>query len=180
MAKASLVRYVAFLRGINVGGRTVKMDELRRVFAALGFEQVKSLIASGNVSFLAPRTDPPRLAAIIEPALAKTFGFQIGVIVRSAQSMEALIATRPFQRVRVTPATRLWITLLREGDESTHSKRPLHKNLRVASRSRTEVLCVLTADERFGGPEAMKILEEHFGKNITTRTWNTIERLLAL
>lgn len=180
MPRPSPTRYLAFLRGINLGGRTVKMDALRQVFTALGFEQVKTLIASGNVSFFAPRTDPNKLTTTIEAALAKRFGFSIPVIIRTAKSMEALVAARPFGRVRVTPSTGLWVTLFAQPGSSAKPTHALHKNIKVAGRSRTEALCVITRDEGFGGTDAMTILEGHFGKNITTRTWNTIERLLAL
>lgn len=184
MPRASSTRYLAFLRGINLGGRTVTMAALREVFSALGFEQVKTLIASGNVSFYAPPTDPKKLATTIAPALEKHFGFRVGTIVRSARSLEELVAARPFGRVRVTPATRLWITLFSDEERSAtkggSKEQTLHKNMRIVTSTQSEVLCVITADQRFGGPEAMKILEQRFGKNITTRTWNTVERLLAL
>jgi uncharacterized protein (DUF1697 family) len=180
MPNAPLTRYVAFLRGINVGGRTVKMDALRRAFTRLGFKQVKTLIASGNVSFYAPRSDPKKLAAKVEAALTKRFAFHIPVIVRTARSLESLVASRPFASVRVTPATRLWITLLGDLDRPSARTHDLHENMQIAGRTRTEVLFVLTAGGGFGGPLAMELIEEHFGKNVTTRTWNTIERLLAL
>src|SRR4029077_19756102 len=58
--RLSLARYVAFLRGINVGGnRVLKMDDLRKAFESLGFKDVKTVLASGNVMFDAPRSTPP-------------------------------------------------------------------------------------------------------------------------
>ena len=70
--QAGAPRYVAFLRAINVGGHTVKMDALRAHLAALGFADVQTFIASGNVLFTAPG-DPAALEAQIEAHLAATF-----------------------------------------------------------------------------------------------------------
>ena len=59
-------RYLAFLRAINVGGHTVKMDALRHIFESLGFTSVETFIASGNVIFEAGQQDPAALEKAIE------------------------------------------------------------------------------------------------------------------
>lgn len=73
---------MAFLRGINVGGHNqLKMEDLRREFAAWGFQNVKTLLASGNVIFDAQDTDPDALSAILRKRINETFGKEISVIV---------------------------------------------------------------------------------------------------
>ncbi len=68
------MKYVAFLRGINVGGKNkVKMETLREVFSSLGFENVKTYINSGNVIFETVETAGKELAAKIESAIEKEF-----------------------------------------------------------------------------------------------------------
>lgn len=75
-------RYVAFLRAVNVGGRIVKMAELKKIFEAAGFADVSTFIASGNVLFSSPRP-PSRLEPQIEAALHKALGFEVRTMVRS-------------------------------------------------------------------------------------------------
>jgi uncharacterized protein (DUF1697 family) len=80
---SELIRYVAFLRAINVGGRNVTMAELRQRFGEMGFTDVESLIASGNIIF---RTDavtpPPALEERIETALADALGYDVATFIR--------------------------------------------------------------------------------------------------
>lgn len=91
------MKYVAFLRGINVGGKNkIKMETLREVFAALGFENVKTYINSGNVIFETRKTDDKKLAAKIENAIEKEFALKIKVIVRSINEIENIIEINPF------------------------------------------------------------------------------------
>lgn len=72
---------LAFLRAINVGGRVVKMDRLRAIFASLGLLDVKTFIASGNVIFRSELAEP-ELRALIEPSLLDELGFKVGTFLR--------------------------------------------------------------------------------------------------
>lgn len=91
------MKYVALLRGINVGGKNkVKMETLRAICTALGFENVKTYINSGNVIFETAKTSDKKLAAKIEEAIEKEFGLKIKVIVRTIDEIKALIETNPF------------------------------------------------------------------------------------
>ena len=68
------MKYVAFLRGINVGGKNkIKMERLREICAALGFENVKTYINSGNMIFETAKSDDRKLAAKIEKAIEKVW-----------------------------------------------------------------------------------------------------------
>ena len=88
--------YVAFLRGINVGGNTlVNMAELKKCFAALGFENVKTYINSGNVIFTSDKTDQRKLEIEIERALTASFSHTIAVVVVSYAEMEQVIKHIP-------------------------------------------------------------------------------------
>src|SRR3954469_1096146 len=81
--KNSIRRYIAFLRGINVGGHRVKMDRLRDLFTALGFSNVATFIASGNVIFEAPATDVTELEERIEAQLERSLGYEVEIFVRT-------------------------------------------------------------------------------------------------
>lgn len=95
------IRYIAFLRAINVGGHTVKMDDLRRHFAALSFTQVETFIASGNVIFESPEGDAAALERQIAGHLQQALGYAVATFLRTAAELRALTAYQPF------PATAL-------------------------------------------------------------------------
>src|SRR5690349_8708838 len=90
------VRLIAFLRAINVGGHTVKMDVLRRLFEELGFQNVETFIASGNVIFDAPNGDYGALEKQIEVHLRASLGYEVVTFVRSAPELARVADCRPF------------------------------------------------------------------------------------
>jgi len=91
------MRYVALLRGINVGGKNmIKMETLRATFENLGFENVKSYINSGNLAFDTKKNNDTKLAAKIHDAIKKDFGFDISVMVRSMDEINEIVKNNPF------------------------------------------------------------------------------------
>ena len=89
-------KQVAFLRGINVGGHRVSREELRSCFEGMGFREVATFRASGNVIFEADREAPAMMAARIERALAKTLGYGVPAFVRTASEIRAITRHQPF------------------------------------------------------------------------------------
>lgn len=157
------IRYVAFLRGINVGGhKIIKMDALKRAFEKLGMKQVKTILASGNILFESKETDAGALCRKIEAGLERELGHPVGVILRTIAQIEKLEKADPFKTVKVTPATRLWVTMLKE-----------------KTKGQTEVFTVFQVTTNLrAGMDAMDNLDKTYGKNITTRSWNTLGRIL--
>jgi len=92
------MKYVALLRGINVGGKNmIKMEALRQTLSGVGFENVKSYINSGNLVFeTTSKTDDRKLAQQIHDAIRDKFGFDISVMVRPMAEIEGIIAKDPF------------------------------------------------------------------------------------
>lgn len=91
------MRFVALLRGVNVGGNTkVNMAELRASCERLGYENVKTYINSGNVIFDAAATDADKLASQIHDTILKDFGLDISVMVRSVEELQEVITNNPF------------------------------------------------------------------------------------
>jgi uncharacterized protein (DUF1697 family) len=88
--------HVAFLRGINVGGHRVDRDELRSCFEGLGFTQVATFRASGNVVFHADRESPAKLATRIERGLATALGYQVPAFVRTEAEIRTIADHHPF------------------------------------------------------------------------------------
>ncbi|MFJ8430205.1 DUF1697 domain-containing protein [Kitasatospora sp. NPDC094019] len=109
--------YIAFLRAVNVGGRTVRMERLRALFGELGLERVGSYIQSGNVFFTAGPTDAAARAALtgrIERHLAEQLGFPVPVLLRTVDEVQAVLDAEPFAGVEVTPELRLTVNFLSE------------------------------------------------------------------
>jgi uncharacterized protein (DUF1697 family) len=136
------MKYIAFLRGVNVGGHTkVEMAKLKKAFEDLGFTEVKTLLNSGNVIFESS-TQPPD----IEENLEKVFGFKISVILRSKDQIEKLVKKDPFKKININLQTRLYITFTDKEDLISH--------LDIGDNENTTDL--------------MKSLEKEYGKRITT------------
>jgi uncharacterized protein (DUF1697 family) len=89
-------QYVALLRGINVGGKNlVKMADLRAAFESMGFADVATHIASGNVLFRAPRQRREELAARIESELIGRFGNELKVVLLTEAQLKAVVEGAP-------------------------------------------------------------------------------------
>jgi uncharacterized protein (DUF1697 family) len=102
------MRYVALLRGINVGGHTVKMERLRAIFTALGCEGVRTYIQSGNVFFDAA-ADHATLAAHIERRLGEALGYEVPTFLRTVPEMTNIVERDPFGGLAVTANMRLCV-----------------------------------------------------------------------
>lgn len=91
-------RYVAFLRGMNLGGRRIKNEELRRHFEEIGLEEVGTFRASGNVIFAAPQREAEaKLGQRVEVELGERLGYEVPVFLRSVQEVAAIAARQPFE-----------------------------------------------------------------------------------
>ncbi len=88
-------QYIAFLRGINVGGHRVKMGRLRELFEEMGLMNVSTFLASGNVSFSASSSDADALSVKIERHLARRLGYDVATFIRSPAQLEAIAAFDP-------------------------------------------------------------------------------------
>ncbi len=89
---SDLYRYAALLRGINVGGHRVKMDRLRAVIGELGYTDVKTLIASGNVVFSTESDDVPALEAEIEAHLLAELGYEVATFLRTPDQLAEVVS----------------------------------------------------------------------------------------
>jgi uncharacterized protein (DUF1697 family) len=103
------VRYIALLRGVNVGGHQVKMERLRALFAELGLANVRSYIQTGNVFFDSERADRDALTAEIEGRLLEALGFAVPTYLRTVEELERTLARDPFKDEPITDDMRLTI-----------------------------------------------------------------------
>jgi len=174
-----MIKYVAFLRGINVGGHhKVPMAELKNEMAKMGFKNVETLLNSGNVLFDANEDDLASLENKISERLEKTFGFPVPVLIRNANMVFDLLNAAPFRGISVTKDIRLYVSFLRT-DSDGHLKLPWSSedgSYKIIYKQDRTLLSVLDLSIS-GTPEAMGALERLFGKDITTRNWNTVLRI---
>jgi len=108
-----MAKYVAFLRAINVGKHQVKMTELRAHFEALGFDDVETFIASGNVIFESPTEDSGRIESEIEAHLLSLLGYEVATFVRTKTEVARIAAHTPFPDVTLGDADRIYVNFLR-------------------------------------------------------------------
>ncbi|MEZ5078036.1 MAG: DUF1697 domain-containing protein [Solirubrobacterales bacterium] len=96
---------VAFLRGMNLGGRRIKNEQLRAEFERLGFERVATFRASGNVVFDGGQANQATLTGRIEAGLGAALGYEVPVYLRSAREVAAIAAAEPFEAAALTAST---------------------------------------------------------------------------
>ena len=175
-------QFVALLRGINVGGKNlIKMTELKACFEALGFENVRTYIQSGNVLFRADESDQAGLTGRLEDALSTTFNYNSRVVVRSEKEMKDIVAHAP-KDFGSDPATyRYDIIFLKE---------PLR-----AAEAMQSVATKEGVDQAFTGNGVLyfsrlisKAAKSHLSRiitlpvyqSMTIRNWNTTTKLLNM
>ena len=108
-----MTRYVAFLRAINVGGHTVKMDYLRQLFERLGFSNVETFIASGNVLFETNSKGGNALEKEIEVRLNEALGYDVATFIRTDAELKAISSYKPFAQTQLDAAVAFNVAFLK-------------------------------------------------------------------
>jgi uncharacterized protein (DUF1697 family) len=170
------MRFVAFLRAINVGGRNVKMEQLRRIFESVGLTNVETVIASGNVVFDSRSRSAPAVEKKLQAKLEAALGFTVATYVRSMEELSAIVAHKPFRRIPNTAT--LFIAFAAEETSSETQKKLLAqqgKTDQLSFRAREIYWLCLTrySDSKFSGPALEKLL----GMPVTVRNARTVERI---
>ncbi len=172
--------YLALLRGVNVGGKNlVRMADLRAAFEELGFADVATYIASGNVLFRAPRQRREELAARLESELTRRFGIELKVVLLTDAQLRAVVEGAPrgfgaeshlcdvlFVRKPLTAKKAFGLLELKEGVDRAWPGKGVVYFSRLASKASSSRLSKFVA------------LPEY--KNTTIRSWSTTTKLLAL
>jgi len=150
------------------------MPALKAAFEAAGFTEVKTLLSSGNVVFNANSKSEKALARQAEAAMTKHLGKSFATFIRPVSALQDFLAQDPFKVFRLAPKAKRIVTFLR--DEPVPVKLPIKldgsKILRVQGR---EVFSAYVVSAK--GPVFMKLIEKTFGKDVTTRTWDTVSKV---
>lgn len=177
------MKYVAFLRGINVGTKTViKMERLREVFSLLGFENVKTYIQSGNVIFETGKTDDKKLALKIEAAVEKEF-FKTPVMVRSIDEIKDAVENNPFAGEEFEDKLFHLIFLSEKLSDEKTEMLLSNNNEKEKFAVRNREVYYLFRGERGDFPKSLlgkKYIDNKLKTPATARNWRTINKIKEL
>ena len=174
------MRYIAILRGINVGtGRKVPMADLKKLCESLGLKNVQTYIQSGNLVFELAQPEPiPALETRLQMAFSETFGFEIPVLIRTAAEWADSIAKNPFLKEESGNIDRLHLTCLKEMPspellEKIKTFQYLPDRYEIVGRD-VFIFCA-------AGYGTSKLVNSFFESKLkvsaTTRNWKTVMKL---
>lgn len=175
------MNYLALLRAINVGGHTVKMTDLQKMFQTMGFQNVSTYIQSGNVLFDSPETDVAKLTKLIEDHLQSKLGYEVLTCIRTPDQMNHIVTKNPFTMQTGDPEARLYVAFL-------HSAPPKEFPALLASLE-TDVDSFAMGEQEIywlylakNGVSAFtrKPLEQQIKLPLTMRNWNVTQKLAEL
>jgi uncharacterized protein (DUF1697 family) len=167
-------RYAAFLRGVSPSN--AKMPRVAACVAAAGFTDVKTVLSSGNVVFSAGRSSEATLASAIEKAMMKRLGRSFLTIVRSIEELQALLDRDPFAELRPPAAAKRVVTFLREKPKPACSLPVARDGAKIWAVQGREVFTSYTPTP--AGSVFMVMIKKTFGDAQTTRTWDTIGKVV--
>ena len=177
-----MIRYIAFLRGINVSGqKIIKMERLNEIFESMKVKNVRTFIQSGNVLFDSPEVDSDSLTKKIESHLKKSLGYQVAVMIRTVDEIEKIIRQNPFRKVKLDKDVHLYVTFLSE-EPATDLKKSLQllsdeiATYKIAKRD------VYTLYKRSNAkhPFSNNFVEKKLKIKATTRNWNVVNKIYEL
>jgi uncharacterized protein (DUF1697 family) len=166
-------RYAALLRGVSPNN--AKMSDLKEAFDAAGFTDVKTVLSSGNVVFTAREASEASLERRAEAATKNHLGTAFLIIIRPVQALRELLASDPYNAFRVEPGAKRVVTFLRHTPGSK-MKLPIELDgARILAVRGREVFTAYIRSPK--GAVFMTLIEKTFGKEATTRTWDTVAKI---
>lgn len=165
--------YAALLRGVSP--TNAKMPELKRCFEAAGFEDVRTVLSSGNVLFRAQPAAAKSLERRAERAMEKELGRAFLTIVRSIDTLREILDDDPYAGFRLPAQAKRVVTFLRAPPTTDLSLPVKVDGAQILRLVGAEVFTAYVPSPR--GAVFMTLLEKTLGKDITTRTWDTVKKL---
>jgi uncharacterized protein (DUF1697 family) len=175
-----MARYVAFLRAINVGGHTVKMAALRRLFETWGAANVETFIASGNVVFDTARRSAEAIERALESHMHRELGYTVGTFLRTPGELAAVAAHAPFPQLEYDAGATLYVAFMKAAASvpvarAVTSLRSELDDFAVANRE----VYWLRRRQLMPSAAVAPPLERIVGSPMTVRNVNTVRRLAA-
>jgi uncharacterized protein (DUF1697 family) len=153
----------------------LKMPVLKAALEEAGFSEVKTLLSSGNVVFSGRRASDVALEKKVESAIEDKVGKKFGVIVRSIEELQALIDAEPYQAFRLPAGSKRVVTFLRMQPEKKLKLPPALDGAQIWTVCDRQALSSYVRSDK--GPVFMALIEKTFGKDVTTRTWDTVQKV---
>jgi uncharacterized protein (DUF1697 family) len=174
-----MTKYIAFLRAINVGGRMVKMDLLKELFAMPGFKNIATYIQSGNVVFDHSSTDKDALIKKIETKLLKELGFEVKTLLRTVPELQEIIENTPFKVHAEDMAQHVSFLSAEPDKETVKQLMELQTENEQFRVSGTEVY-ILVKKGAYGETKfSNTFLEKKLKVAATTRNWATVNKMVT-
>lgn len=175
-----MTTHIALLRGINVGGNTLRMERLRALFAELGFDGARTYVQSGNVLFTAARP-PAGLAALIEGRLVRETRLPVCVLIRTPAQLKRIVAANPFLKEPGIDARKLHVTFL-AGRAPKSGLAALGAVKGGADRwhAAGEEIYLHCPDGYGRSKLSNAAIERMLATRATTRNWNTVRALYEM
>jgi uncharacterized protein (DUF1697 family) len=170
--------YVALLRGIAPTNPKMRNAELRRVFEECGLDEVRTVIASGNVLFCSPDRSRVALEARLEAALADHLGAPCATIIRSRGQIARVLSSGVFAGLEDEASSRFNVTFLKRRPSAGTPTPQVGPGAEVLEVRGQEVFSVVDTGAS-KTPDLMAVVERTYGKEVTTRTWKTVGRIAA-
>jgi len=153
-----------------------KMADLKQAFEAAGFTDVKTVLSSGNVVFSARSAAEVGLQRKAEAAMFERLGQSFLTIVRPIEVLQQLLASDPYKKFGVSPNAKRIVTFLRD-EPQAKLKLPIESDgARILTMKGREIFSAYLPSPK--GPVFMALIEKTFGKEVTTRTWDTIAKVV--
>ncbi len=173
------MRYIALLRGINVGGHVVKMADLRQHFTELGLLNVRSYIQSGNVFFESPEKDIPTLTTRIETSLHQKLGYAVPTFLRTPAALKAVLESAPFSSMTIRENMRACLLFLAHDISlSTFPIASPKGDIEVVAATKREAF-VIWHILNGKPPTSQSFLDKTVGTPSTTRFFHTAQKILT-
>jgi uncharacterized protein (DUF1697 family) len=155
------------------------MADLKKLMEKEGYKKVRTVVASGNVVFEGKKSPENAIVKKLEAAYKKHFGFEIGVIVRTMDDIRKMVKMQPFKKVQVKAGTRRYVMFLSEKPPTKKVAPSAHPAYSILKVTDTEVYSVLELSDAVKTPDVMKLIGKTYCKKMTTRNWNTVEKVAA-
>ncbi|TAL35958.1 MAG: DUF1697 domain-containing protein [Spirochaetes bacterium] len=178
----ALTTLIAFLRGINVSGqKPVRMTDLVALFESLGYARVRTYIQSGNVVFEAAAGGVDALESDIGEAIRKKYGYEVTVIIRTADELRDIVAGNPLLKILGIAPDRFYVTLF---DRIPDARKVAGLAMGEDDAERYEVKgreAYLYCPRGYGRSRLNnQAFEKKLGLAATTRSWKTMLALLEM
>jgi len=154
----------------------VKNADLQRAFEAAEFAEVKTVLSSGNVVFTARSASAAALERKAEDAMEQTLGRSFFTIVRSLDGLQELLVSDPFRTFKLRPGAKRIVTFLRQPPAKKIALPPELDGARIYAVQGAEIFTAYVRNPK-GNPVFMTLIEKTFGKEQTTRTWDTVAKI---